>query len=202
MTMIEALFILDKIVKQIKADPNGTVAKDFRSVMAIAVREYFLPAAKLIGKHMNELPLPSRDDFKKKYPEIASDPQLRKVLLLQLVTWTHAMQDIIDTEWKNGDYSNVFPKHVKYPGKALDYLIWMVDTVKDQIQSMTADVETFTNVSQEEEMAEFTSAMKKRSPQESEPQESAKEGEAPSSLNKTKYSVGAVAGAAGAQSQQ
>ena len=49
------------------------------------------------------------------------------------------------------------PEACRNAGKALDYLIWMVDTVKDQIQSMAADVETFTNVSQEEEMAEFTS---------------------------------------------
>ena len=197
MTMVEHPFLLEKLVQKIKTDPEGTIAKDYRGVMKVALREYFLPTARLIGNHLNELPFPSRDNFKEKFPEIASNPQLRKILLLQLSNWIHMMQHIVETEWENGDYSNIFPKHVKYPLKAMGYLIWMVDSVKDKIKLMTADVETFTNVSAEEEMAEIQANMEKKAAKKLEVQGDRVEEKTTSLSNKTKYAIGAVTGAAG-----
>ena len=202
MTMVAQPFLLERFVEEIKAKPLGAMATAYRSTMTVALQRYFLPAAELISTHLNDLPFPSRDDFKKKFPELKTNPQLRKVLLLQLANWVHVMKNIVDNEWAHGDYSHVFPPHLKYPNGAINYLIWMMDSLKDRIAAATSHVESYTHIHLEEEFAETRATLehKKSGDKDTSKLKQSHDAESkskPSKSKTTKYVVGTVAGAAG-----
>ena len=205
MTMRSRPFLTDSIFEEIKAKPEGHIAKAYRTTMTVALNRYWVPAADLIGEHMNELPFPSREEFKKKFPELKDDPQLRKVLLLQMANWVHMMQHIVNTEWSRGDYTNIFPPHIKYPNACMNYLIWMLDELKFKIEQATSGITSYNNVNQEEEFEDLKKAVKRKKSSErvaeskSEGSGEIKEGASKTTrLSKaTKYAIGTVAGAAG-----
>lgn len=126
MTMVAQPFLLGRLVEEMKTKPEGQMAKAYRATMTVALKRYFEPAAELIGTHLNDLPFPSRDAFKVKFPSLKGDPQLRKVLLIQMANWVHMMQHIVDEEWSNGNFSHIFPPHLLYPNGCVNYLIWLV----------------------------------------------------------------------------
>ena len=205
MTMMSRPFLTDSIFEEVKAKPEGHIAKAYRATMTVALNQYFVPAANLIGEHMNELPFPSREEFKKKFPELKDDPQLRKILLLQMANWVHMMQHIANTEWSQGDYTHIFPPHIKYPNACSNYLIWMLDELKFKIEQATSGITSYNNVTQEEEFEDFKKVEKHQKSSErvagskSEGSGEMKEGASETARvsRATKYAVGTVAGAAG-----
>ena len=148
-------FMTQWLLKKIKADPEGIVAKDFRSVMKCALRLCYIPLSDLIRRHMNTLNLPTREAFVLKYPALKGNPQLRKILLLQLVNWTGAMEDIVNEEWSKGDYTQLFPRHQCFPYALVDYLIMLMDSVREEIQAATAGTMVFNTVSAEQEQKDM-----------------------------------------------
>lgn len=153
-------YLTPRIIERIRSDPDGDVAKDYRQVMKRALRVCFTPLSKLILRHMNNLHMPTRDAFLKKFPALKGDPQLRKKLLLSLVNWESAMADIVEEEWANGDYSHIFPRHYEFPISLVNYLIMMQDDVKDEIEKATQGTMSFSNVSFQQEQAEMNLEVK------------------------------------------
>ncbi len=143
--------ISPRLLARIKSDPESEVARDFRTAMRCALRQCFSPLSKLLRQHMNSLNLPSREAFLAKFPALKGDPQLRKVLMLQLVNWTAMMEQIVDEEWASGDFHQVFPRHIEFPMGLLTYLIMMLDDVKAQIVAATSGAYAFNSVSWEQE---------------------------------------------------
>lgn len=144
-------FLLPSMIEEIKREPTGRLAKDYRGVLRAALKNYFVPLSDLIRQHMNSLNLPSQDAFRESFPALAGDPQLRKILLVQMTNWATAMEHIVEREWDHEDFSNLFPPHHPFPVSILAYTITMMDRVKKQIEQMTGGETSFETISWEQE---------------------------------------------------
>ena len=119
------------------------------------LKVYFEPAALLIAKHMNDLPFPTREVFKQKFPTLVGDPQLRKLLLIHFTNWVNQMRYIIDEEWSIGNFSDLFPPHHPFPVAVTVYLVGMVDELKDEISTRTEGQMKKANITYQEESKEM-----------------------------------------------
>ena len=148
-------FLLDRTVQAIKKEPEGLLARQYRRTMIVVVQKYFEPAALLIAKHMNDLPFPTREVFKQKFPTLVGDPQLRKLLLIHFTNWVNQMRYIIDEEWSIGNFSDLFPPHHPFPVAFTVYLVGMVDELKDEISTRTEGQMKKANITYQEESKEI-----------------------------------------------
>ena len=153
-------FTSKTLMAKMKADPDGEIARNFRSTMRVTLEDYFEPAAELLRRHMNELNFPTREDFVKKFPVMEGDPQLRKKFFIQHMSWSSAMKQVVK-QWDRGDFTNFFPPHQKYPFLVVNYLSYMLDEVKDEIKAMTAGHIRFNNVAAEVESQEVRASLSK-----------------------------------------
>ena len=142
-------FVSKSALLQIEQNPNGPVARAFRSTMRVAHGDYFEPAAELLRRHMNSLNFPTREDFIEKFPALKGDPQLRKRFFVDFMSWSSQVKALIK-EWDREDYTHSFPPHASFPWPIVPYLNHMVDDVKNDIAAMTAGHMSFTNATQEE----------------------------------------------------
>ena len=143
-------FLLAPILDAIKKNPESMLAKDYRSTMKRAVLQCFKPLASLLLQHMNSLNVPTREKFITMFPALKGDPQLRKILMVAMIAWSSAMEELLE-QWDLGNYSQLFPRHAQYPNALDFYLISMLDAVKDDIDKATAGTMAYNTVTQEEE---------------------------------------------------
>jgi hypothetical protein len=143
-------FLLAPILDAIKKNPESMLAKDYRSTMKRAVLQCFKPLASLLLQHMNSLNVPTREKFIEMFPALKGDPQLRKILIVTMIAWSSAMEELLE-QWDLGNYSQLFPRHAQYPNALDFYLISMLDAVKDDIDKATAGTMAYNTVTQEEE---------------------------------------------------
>lgn len=122
---------------EMKQDPTGELATQYRSFMRRIVKKYYRPLSDLLSYHMNILPLPDKELFKKDYPGASQSVGLRKNFFIQCVNWTDEMESIIEEEWDKGDFQNFYPLTSPFPYKLCQYLAGMLTRLKDEITALT-----------------------------------------------------------------
>ena len=200
LVIVDQPFLLNRTVEAIKKEPDSQLGRQYRRTMIVVVKKYFEPAALLIAQHMNDLPFPTRDVFKKKFPTLVGDPQLRKILLIHFTNWVYQMRYIIDEEWSIGNFSDIFPPHHPYPMAALGYLIGMVGVLKDEISTRTEGQMKFNSITGQEErkeMLQHVDALPSKVHVETKKENIGVGDDGGQETKRTKYAIGAVGGAVG-----
>ena len=123
--------------EEMRKNPSGKLAVAYRRMMRQILRCYYVPLSNLLNEHMNVLPLPNKEDFKRRYPGASASIALRKLFFLQVVVWTNEMQSIITEEWDRSDYDRLFPTTAPFPFKLCQYLAQMLTTLKTEIEELT-----------------------------------------------------------------
>jgi hypothetical protein len=201
LVIVDQPFLLDRTVEAIKKEPDSRLARQYRRTMTVVVQKYFEPAALLIAQHMNDLPFPTRDEFKKKFPTLVGDPQLRKILLIRFTNWVYQMRYIIDEEWSVGNFSDISPPHHPYPMAAVNYLVGMVSELKDEISSRTEGqmkFNTITGQEEKKEMLQHVDALPSKVHVETKKEDrGVSDDDGGQETKRTKYAIGAAGGAVG-----
>jgi hypothetical protein len=125
-----------EVENEIVASPNSTLAKMYRRTMRLMIYEYMQPLAKLLSINMGIFPLPSREEFKRRFPGHRG-ATLRKTFLLWQCCWTQEMTKIIEDEWDKGIYTSVFTTMTPYPTHCNSLLAGMLSDLKKEIETLT-----------------------------------------------------------------
>ena len=184
-------------VEEIAQTPKCKVGKEFRMMMECALEECFSPAAEILKRNMNDLPVPSREDFIAMFPVYKNEAQLRKKPIVEFIAWTYEMNKIVSREWSQGEFSRVHGS-IDFPIILNKYLIMMLDKVKEEITMLTSSEFSFNLISTSEEYTKIqkmvTQQLEENSPKQG--STSPAKGEPKSEKkNGKKYITGAVAGA-------
>ena len=180
-------WVLPESLETIEKEPGNSLARKYRMCIECVLKQCWMPAAILIKQRLNDFPFPSREAFKKRFPCYANDGQLRKKMLLEFVDWACTMDMIVQNEWKNGDFSYATPG-ILYPLNVNTYMIMMVDTLKEDIRSMTDRTFDFNVTSTEEEYKNISKKFDRLDSDNNKPGEAAT-----GKSNKKKYAVAAAA---------
>ncbi len=128
-------FVSAETEAQMTADPNCFVAKQYRRFMRIFVAEYHRPLANLLKMKHCSLPLPSREEFKRRFPGHKSGT-LRKTFWLWQTAWTAEMEDIL-RQWDNGVFELWFPVITPFPTHLTSLNTGIMNDVKNEIERLT-----------------------------------------------------------------
>ena len=128
-------FVSSKTEAEMTADPQCFVAVQYRKFMRIFVREYHRPLANLLKVKHCSLPLPSREEFIRRFPGHKKGT-LRKTFWLWQSGWTAEMESIIE-QWDNGVYDLWFPVITPFPTHLTSLNTGILNDVKNEIERLT-----------------------------------------------------------------
>ena len=128
-------FVSPKTEAEMSANPQSFVAVQYRNFMRIFVKEYHRPLADLLKIKHCSLPLPSREEFKRRFPGHKSGT-LRKTFWLWQSAWTAEMETIIQ-QWDDGVYDLWFPVITPFPTHLTSLNTGILNDVKNEIERLT-----------------------------------------------------------------
>ncbi len=129
-------FVSSETEVEMTNNPQGFLATQYRRFMRIFVRQYHRPLADLIKLKHCSLPLPSRDEFKRRFPGHKSGT-LRKTFWLWQASWTAEMEAIIAEEWDQGIFKTWFPVITPFPTHLTSLNTGILNDVKNEIERLT-----------------------------------------------------------------
>ena len=132
-----ASFVGKEKEEEIKQNPTGYLAIEYRRFVRRLLRDAFKPMSILL-RDFNIFPVPSINQFKKTYPYFANSFSLRKTIFLETLTFISELEYIVEQEWKiEKDYTKVFPISIQWNRALTGYLAGQVTTLKANIEALT-----------------------------------------------------------------
>ena len=129
-------FVSPRTEAEMSAEPHGFVAVQYRKFIRIFVKEYHRPLANLLKLKHCSLPLPSREEFKRRFPGHKRGT-LRKTFWLWQCGWTAEMEAIISDEWDKGIFTTWFPVMCPFPTHITSLNTGILNDVKNEIERLT-----------------------------------------------------------------
>lgn len=139
--MHQSSFIGKAKEDEIRANPKGRLAIEYRRFVRRALKDGFKPLAALL-KDFNIFPVPSITQFKRMYPYFATSFSLRKTIFLETLTFVSELEYLVEQEWDvEKDYAKLFPVSSRWNRAVTGYLAAQVTELKARIESLTDTAE-------------------------------------------------------------
>ena len=129
-------FVSEKHEAEMTANPQGYLAIQYRNFIKILVTEFHRPLCDLVKIQQCSFPLPSREEFKRRFPGHRSGT-LRKTFFLWQAAWLSEMEMIIRNEWDKGIFTTWFPVISPFPTHLNSLTSGILTDIKKEIETMT-----------------------------------------------------------------